>query len=65
MKAGSIHHLMLILATGRILSEEKMSPKLVSLALKTMSQKWTMPVRNWASKLSQFAIMFEGRMPVD
>lgn len=39
--------------------------KLLYLALNNASQKWTMPIRDWASALNRFAIMFEGRMPVD
>jgi putative transposase len=39
--------------------------KLLYLALTNASQKWTMPIREWASALNRFAIMFEGRMPID
>jgi putative transposase len=39
--------------------------KLLYLALTNASQKWTMPIRDWASALNRFAIMFEGRMPLD
>lgn len=39
--------------------------KLLYLALNNASQKWTMPIRDWASALNRFAIMFEGRMPID
>ena len=28
------------------------------------SQKWTMPVNNWRAALNQFAILFEGRLPI-
>jgi len=38
--------------------------KLLYLALKNASQRWTMPIKDWASALNLFAIMFEGRMPV-
>ncbi len=38
--------------------------KLVSLALRNISKKWTMPIRAWSSAMNQFAIMFEGRVPM-
>jgi putative transposase len=37
--------------------------KLLYLALKNISKKWTMPIHNWKSALNQFMIMFEDRMP--
>jgi len=37
--------------------------KLLYLALRNISKKWTMPIRNWKSALNQFTIMFEDRMP--
>ncbi len=37
--------------------------KLLYLALKNISKKWTMPIHNWKSALNQFTIMFEDRMP--
>jgi putative transposase len=38
--------------------------KLMYLALKNISKKWTMPIRNWSGALNQFAILFEGRVPM-
>jgi putative transposase len=37
--------------------------KLIYLALKNITKKWTMPIRDWKSALNQFSIIFEGRMP--
>ena len=37
--------------------------KLLYLALRNISKKWTMPIRNWKLALNQFSIIFEGRMP--
>ncbi len=37
--------------------------KLLYLALKNISKKWTMPIRNWKSALYQFTIIFEDRLP--
>lgn len=38
--------------------------KLLYLALRNISQRWTMPIANWGSVLNQFAILFEGRFPL-
>lgn len=38
--------------------------KLIYLALVNAEKRWTMPIRNWKLALNQFAIMFEGRLPV-
>jgi putative transposase len=38
--------------------------KLLYLALRNISKRWTMPVRDWSSVMNQFAIMFEGRVPM-
>ena len=37
--------------------------KLFHLALKNISKKWTMPIRDWKAALNRFSIQFEGRMP--
>jgi putative transposase len=37
--------------------------RLLYMALKNISKKWTMPIRNWKSALNQFSIIFENRMP--
>jgi|SRR3989339_398323 len=39
--------------------------KLLYLAMKLASRKWTMPFRNWGQVLSQFAVMFEDRVPAE
>lgn len=36
--------------------------KLVYLAYKNASKKWTMPLKNWSLTISQLAIHFEGRL---
>ena len=36
--------------------------KLLYLALHNISQKWTMPIRDWHRALQQFAIVFDGRV---
>jgi putative transposase len=37
--------------------------KLLFLATRHITAKWTMPVPNWATILNQLAIRFEGRLP--
>ncbi len=37
--------------------------KLLFLALRNISKKWTMPIHDWKSALNQFTIIFDTRMP--
>lgn len=39
--------------------------KLLYLALQNISKKWTMPIKNWSAAMNQFAIIFEGRVPMN
>ena len=39
--------------------------KLLYLALANISKKWTRPIANWTGAVNQFAIVYEGRMPVE
>lgn len=43
---------------------EEAAIKLLWLGLQKASKKWTMPIRNWSLAMNQFAIRFEGRMPI-
>jgi len=47
---------------GSFPSDESML-KLLFLALKNISKKWTMPIRNWKAAMNQFMFIFENRMP--
>ena len=38
--------------------------KLMYMALRNISQRWTMPIRNWSGAMNQFAILFDGRVPM-
>jgi putative transposase len=38
--------------------------KLMYLALRNSSQRWPMPIPNWSGALNQFAILFDGRVPM-
>jgi putative transposase len=33
------------------------------LALRNISKKWTMPIRDWKAALNRFTIEFDERMP--
>jgi putative transposase len=33
------------------------------LAIKGISKKWTMPIRDWKQALNQFSILFSERFP--
>jgi putative transposase len=39
--------------------------KLLYLALGNISQRWTKPIKEWKAALNRFAIVFEGRLPID
>jgi len=38
--------------------------KLMYLGLRTISQRWTMPIPNWSAAMNQFTILFDGRVPM-
>jgi putative transposase len=48
---------------GSFPNDEAMT-KLLYLAMKNISKKWTMPIRDWKAAMNHFTILFEGRMPV-
>lgn len=37
--------------------------KVMYLAIKNASSRWTMPIRDWGLAVNQFAILFDGRVP--
>jgi transposase-like protein len=47
----------------KIYPNEDSALKLIYMAIREASQRWTMPVRHWKEALNHFAIMFEGRLP--
>jgi putative transposase len=47
----------------KIYPNEDSALKLIYMAVREASQRWTMPVRHWKEALNHFAIMFEGRLP--
>jgi putative transposase len=38
--------------------------KLMYLGLRNISKRWRMPIRDWSGAMNQFAILFEGRVPI-
>jgi putative transposase len=38
--------------------------KLLYLALKNIARKWARPTKKWSAAMNQFAIIFEGRVPM-
>lgn len=53
-----------VIKTRASFPNEDAAFKLLYLALKNISKKWTMPIRNWSAAMNQFAIIFEGRVPM-
>lgn len=54
-----------VIKNKRAFPSDVAATKQLYLALKNISKKWTMPIRNWGPALSRFMIMFEGRLPAD
>jgi len=46
-----------------VMPNDKAVYKLLYLATKNISKKWTMPIHDWKQALNQFAIRFADRMP--
>jgi len=44
---------------------DESAAKLLYLALRNISKKWTQKVHDWQLALNQFAIIYEGRLPID
>lgn len=47
----------------KIYPNEDPALKIVYMAIREASHKWTMPIRKWKEALNHFAILFEGRLP--
>jgi putative transposase len=48
----------------KIYPNEDSAVKLVFMAIREASKKWTMPIHHWKEALNHFAIMFEDRLPI-
>lgn len=53
-----------IIKTRASFPNEAAAFKLLYLALRNASKKWRMPIRDWSGAMNQFAIIFEGRVPM-
>jgi putative transposase len=53
-----------IIKTRASFPNDEAAFKLMYLGLKNISKKWTMPIKNWSVAMNQFAIIFEGRVPM-
>jgi putative transposase len=53
-----------IIKTRASFPNEEAAFKLLYLGLKNISRKWRMPIRDWSGAMNQFAIIFEGRVPM-
>jgi putative transposase len=47
----------------KIYPNEESALKIVYMAIREASGKWTMPIRHWKQALNHFAILFENRLP--
>jgi putative transposase len=47
----------------KIYPNEGSALKIVFMAIREASRKWTMPIYHWKQALNHFAILYEGRMP--
>jgi putative transposase len=47
----------------KIYPNEDSALKIVYMAIREASRKWTMPIHHWKQALNYFAILFENRMP--
>jgi len=47
----------------KIFPSKESAVKIVYLAIREASKKWTMPIQNWNAALNRFAIAFEDRFP--
>ena len=47
----------------KIYPNEESALKIVYMAIREASRRWTLPIRHWKQALNHFAILFEGRLP--
>lgn len=52
-----------VIKNKRVFPSDEAALKQLYLALRNISKKWTMPIRNWGPALNRFAIMFPNRLP--
>lgn len=47
----------------KIYPNEESALKIVFMAIREASRKWTLPIKHWKQALNHFAILFEDRLP--
>lgn len=52
-----------VIKNKRVFPSDEAALKQLYLALRNISKKWTMPIRDWGPALNRFAIMFPDRVP--
>jgi putative transposase len=52
-----------IIKTRGSFPNDEAALKLIYIALENISEKWTMPMRDWKAALNRFAIVFGERLP--
>jgi putative transposase len=53
-----------IIKTRAVFPNDDAVTKLLDLALRNASRKWTMPIHDWKRAMNQVALHFEGRVPL-
>lgn len=51
-----------VIKNKRVFPSDEAALKQLYLALKNISKKWTMPIRNWGDAMNRFIIMFSDRL---
>jgi len=51
-----------VIKSKRVFPSDEAALKQLYLALKNISKKWTMPIRNWGDAMNRFMIMFGDRL---
>lgn len=51
-----------VIKNKRIFPSDEAALKQLYLALRNISKKWTMPIRDWGAAMNRFSILFEGRV---
>ncbi len=54
-----------VIKTRKIFPSDNSAFKVIYLAIKSLSKRWTMPVRNWTGALNQFEIEFGDRLHLE
>jgi len=52
------------LKTRQSFPNDESAMKLIFMILRRISKRWTMPIRNWAEALHQFAVIYGDRVPL-